>query len=91
MYKRQLEGGAAAENDAADGAVRLLLLERGAEAIAAGVTVQAEGSGIVGNGIPVWGDQNRRGGEVVKKLSDDGFHGWGKDQLDSLFEKKKST
>ena len=81
-----VEGGAADENDGADGAVRLLLLEHGAEAIAAGVTVQAEASGIVGNGILVWVDQDRRGGEVVEKLLDDGFHGWGKDELDSLFE-----
>ena len=67
------EGGAADENDGADGAVRFLLIERGA-AIADGVTVQAEGSGIVVNGIPVWVDQDRRGGKVVEKLSDDGFH-----------------
>ena len=68
-----VEGGAADENDGADGAVRLLLLERGAEAIVAGVTVLAEGSGIVDNGIPVWVDQHWRGGEVAEKLSDDGF------------------
>ena len=77
----------AEENDGADAAVRLLLLELGVEAIAAGGTVQAEGSGIVGNGIPVWVDQDKRGGDVVKKLSDDGFHGSGQDELDSLFEK----
>ena len=54
----------------------MLLLERYAEVIAAGVTVQAEGSGIVGNGINFWVDQDRRDGEVVEKLSDDGFHSW---------------
>ena len=48
-----VEGGVAVENDGADGVFRLLLLDRGAEAIAAGVTVQDEGSGIVGNGTPV--------------------------------------
>ena len=74
------------ENDGADGAVRLLLLEHGAQTVATGVTAQAEGSGIVGNGISVWVNQDRRGSEVVEKLSDDGFHGWGKDELDSLFE-----
>ena len=70
-----VEGGAADENDGAGGPVRLLLLELGAEAIAAGVTVLTEGSGIVGNGIPVWVDQGWRGGDVAEKLSDDGFHG----------------
>ena len=81
-----VDGGATDEDDGADGTVRLLLLERGTEAIAAGVIVQAEGSGIVGNGIPAWVDQDRRDGKVVEKLSDDGFHGWGKYELDSLFE-----
>ena len=40
-----VEGGAADVDDGADGDVWLLLLERGAEAIAAGFTVQAEGLG----------------------------------------------
>ena len=62
-----VEDGAVDEGDVADGAVRLLFLERGADAIAAGVTVQAEGTQIVGNDIPAWADQDRRGNEVVEK------------------------
>ena len=55
------------EEDGADGAVGSFLLEGRAEAIAAGVTVQAEGTQIVGNDIPAWADQDRRGNEVVEK------------------------
>lgn len=46
-----VEGGAAEKYDGADIAVRLLLLESGSKAIAAGVTVQAEGATAVGGGI----------------------------------------
>ena len=66
--KRSL-GGAADEEDGADGAVWLFLLEGGAEAVAAGVTVQAEGAGIVSHGAPVGKYQDRRLGAVVKGLT----------------------
>lgn len=51
-----------------------------------GVSVQAERTGVVGDGIPVWVDQDRSGGEFVEELSDDGFHSGGEHELDALFE-----
>ena len=74
------------EEDGADGAVGSFLLEGRAEAIAAGVAVQAEGAGVVGDGVPVGGDQDGMGGEVVKNLAYCGFHGRGEGDLGPLLE-----
>ena len=47
------EGGAADEDDRVDRAVRLLLLEGGANTVDAAVEVEAERAGVVGDGVPV--------------------------------------
>ena len=64
VIKRRLasfvvEGGAADEDDRADGAGRLFLLEGGAKPVYAGVAVEAKWGGVVGYGFPVWVDQDR--------------------------------
>ena len=64
----------------------MFLLEGGAEAVAAGVTVQAEGTRVVGDGVPVGQDQDRRGGEFAEDLADYGFHGWDEEEFLSLLE-----
>ena len=56
-----VEGGAAGVDDRADGAVSFFLLEGGAQTVYAGVAVEAERAGVVGNGVPVWVDQDRGG------------------------------
>ena len=48
-----VEGGAADEVNRADGAVGLLLLESGAKTVIAGVAVEAERAGVVGDSVPV--------------------------------------
>ena len=68
-----VEGGSADEHAGADGAVGLFLLEGSAEAAQAGVTVQAEGAGVVGDGVRVRVDQHRRTGEFSEEWSDNGF------------------
>ena len=68
-----VECGSADKRDGEDGAVGLFLLEGGTEAVQAGVTVQAEGAGVVGDGVPVRVDQDRRTDEFSES-SDDGFH-----------------
>ena len=57
-----VEGGAADEDDRADGAVRLFLLEVDAKTVYADVAVEAERAGVVGDGVPVWVDKGRGGG-----------------------------
>ena len=57
-----VEGGAADEDDRAYGVVRLFLLAGGAKTVYAGVAVEAERAGVVGDGVPVWVDQDREGG-----------------------------
>ena len=54
-----VEGGAADEKDGADGAVGLFLFERCTETVDAGVAVEAEGAGVVGDSVPVRVDQDR--------------------------------
>ena len=74
------------EEDGADGAVGSFLLEGRAEAIAAGVAVQAEGAGVVGDGVPVGEDQDRISGKVVENLAYCCFHGRGEGEVDPLLE-----
>ena len=59
----RVQGGAANKQDGPDGVVWLFLLEGGAEAVAAGVTVQAEGAGVVSDGVVVGKNQDRGRGE----------------------------
>ena len=81
-----VECGSADKRDGEDGAVGLFLLEGGTEAVQAGVTVQAEGAGVVGDGVPVRVDQDRRTDEFSEELSDDGFHFWNENELNTLLE-----
>ena len=80
-----VEGGAVDEQDGTDRTVRLLLLEVCARVVLAGVAVQAKRTGVVGNGIPVRVDQDRQGGEFLEELANNGFHGLGKHELNTLF------
>ena len=79
-------GEAADEEDGADRAVWLFMLEDGAEAVAAGVTVQAEGARVVGHGVPVGKDQDRRLGQV-EELAGNVSHGISGEEFDPLLEK----
>ena len=54
-------------------AVQLFLLEGGAEAVASGVTLQADGAGVVGDGVPAGEHQDRWRGEAEERVSDDSF------------------
>ena len=69
-----------------DGTVGLFLLEGGAGAVQAGVTVQAEGAGVVVDGVLVRVDQDRRTGEFSAELSDDGFRFRSENEFNTLFE-----
>ena len=64
----------------------MFLLQGCAEIVDAGVAVEANGAGVVGDGVPVRVDQDRGGGEFVEGLTDDGFHFWGEDELNTLLE-----
>ena len=55
-------------------AVRLFLFERSSKTVDAGVTVYVEGTGAVGDSVPVPQDQNWRGSEG-EDLANDTFHG----------------
>ena len=79
-----VEGGAADEDDRADRAARLLLLESGANTVDAGVAKEAEMAGVVGDGVRVRIDQVRRSGEVMKDAPDDGVHFRVENQLITL-------
>ena len=81
-----VEGDAADENDSADRAVRLFLHESGAKTVYAGVAVKAERAGVVGDGVPVRLDQDRRGDEFVEDAPDDGLHFWGENELNTLLQ-----
>ena len=81
-----VECSSADKQDEADGAVGLFLLAGGAEAVQASVTVQAEGAGVVGDGVSVWVDQDRRTGELSVELSDDGFHFRSENEFNTLIE-----
>ena len=63
----------------------MFLFEGCADTVDAGIAVQAEGAGVVGDGVPVRIDQNRGSGEFAE-LSDDGFRFRGEDELDTLLE-----
>ena len=80
------EGGAADEEVRADGAVRLFLLESGAKTVDAGVAVEAERVGVVGDGVPVRLDQDRGGGEFVADIPDDDLHFWGENEHNPLLQ-----
>lgn len=62
----------------------MVLLKGGAEAVASRATVQAEGVGDIGHGVPVEEDQYRRLDEVVEDLVDDGFHGRSGEEFEPL-------
>lgn len=79
-----IEGGAADEEDGANGAVRLFVVEGGAETVYVGLAVQAEGAGVVGGGVPVGIHQNRGSGEFVENLAKDDLHFRGEDELGTL-------
>ena len=64
----------------------MFLVKGGAEAVAAGVTRDAEGAGVVGDGVPVGQGQDRRGGEFAEDLGDYGFHGWDETEFGALLE-----
>ena len=81
-----VECDSADKHDGADEAVGLFLLEGGAEAVQSGVSVQAEGAGVIGDGVPVRVDQDRRTDEFSEELSDDGFHFWNENELNTLLE-----
>ena len=57
-----VKGGAADEDDRADGAVRLFLLEGGAKTVYATVAAEAERAGVVDDGVLVCVDQDLGGG-----------------------------
>ena len=82
----RVQGSAANKQEGSDGAVWLFLLEDGAEAAAAGVTVLAEGAGIVDNCGVVGENQDRGGGELAKNLADGDFRGRDKKEFGHLFE-----
>ena len=85
---RNVQNSGSDEGDGADGAVWLFLLKGGAKAVAAGVTVEAEGAGVCfcRRRRPVGQDQDRRGGEFAEDLADYGFHGWDEKEFGSLLE-----
>ena len=49
-----------------EGAVGLFLPESGAEAVTAGVAMQTEGAGVVGDGVPVRIDQDWGLGDLLR-------------------------
>ena len=81
-----VEGGAADEHDGADGAVRLFLLEGGAKDVQAGVGVQAERAGVVGDSVSVRVDENGRGGEFLEELPDDDFQFRSENEFNTLLQ-----
>ena len=81
-----VEGGAADENNGTDGAVGLFLLESGAEAVAAGVAIQAEGAGVVGDGFLSRVDEGRGPGDLAEDVADDCFRRGGEGERDGLLE-----
>ena len=62
------------------------MLEGFAKAVLAGVAVQAKRTGVVGNGMPVRVDQDRRGGDFLEELANDGFRSLAIHELDTLLE-----
>ena len=81
-----VEVDAADKHDGADGAVGLFLLEGNAKAVEAGVAVQAERAEVVGDGVPVRVDEDRRGGEFLEEWPDDGFHFRSENEFNTLLE-----
>ena len=81
-----VEGGAADEDDRVDRAVRLFLFESGAKTVDDGVPVEAERAGVVGNGVPVRINQDRKGSEFVEDAPDDDFHFRGENELNTLLQ-----
>ena len=77
------------EQGGSDGAVWLFLLEGGAEAMAAGVTTQAEGARGVDDDVVFGENQDRRGGELTENVADGGFHWRGEREFAPLLEKRR--
>ena len=69
-----------------DGAVGLFLFESRAKTVDAGVAVEAEGSGVVSDGVPIQVDQDRGGSDFMKDLADDGFYFRSENEDNALFE-----
>lgn len=61
------------------------MLEGSTETVVTGVTLQAEGVGVVGDWVPAGGDQDVWSGEVAEKVSDDNFHGRCENECGTLF------
>ena len=64
----------------------MFLLEGNAKAVEAGVAVQAERAEVVGDGVPVRVDEDRRGGEFLEEWPDDGFHFRSENEFNTLLE-----
>ena len=61
-------------DDATGLVVRLFLFEGGAETVDAGIAVGAEGERVVGDGVPVRVEQDRRSAEFMESFSDYDLH-----------------
>ena len=62
----------------------MFLLEGGAKTVGAGV--EAERAGVVGDGVPVRVDHDRRDGMFVKDVPDDDLYFWGENELNALLQ-----
>lgn len=69
-------GGIAADkHDGENGVVVPLLVAGGTETVHAGILVEEEMAGVVGDGVPVGVDEGRRRGKFGETFPHDGFRG----------------
>ena len=83
----RVDGSAAYEDNGADGVVIFLLFKDDAEPVRIGIAVEEKRARVVGDGVPVGVDEDRRRGPLSENPLHYGFHGRSKDELDALFEK----
>ena len=81
-----VEGDAADEHDRVNRAVRLFLLESGHQTVDDGIAIKAEKAGFLGDGVPVRGENARRGGEFVDDAPGAGPHFRGGNELNTLLQ-----